>query len=80
MIGLIILFAILIVAGVYIYKTVKSSDIDELEIDVVTEVEKEEAAIQAEKDRINVSMKVFAEETREAMRIAKQASKNKNNA
>jgi hypothetical protein len=75
MLGLIILFAILIVAGVYIYKTVKYSDIDELEIDVVTEVEKEEAAIQAEKDRINASMKVFAEETRETMRIAKQASK-----
>jgi hypothetical protein len=76
MLGLIILFAILIVAGVYIYKAVKDSDIAELEIDVVTEVEKEEAVIQAEKDRIAASMKSFADETRAAMNIAKQASKN----
>ena len=76
MLGLIILFTIIIVAGVYIYKAVKDGDIDKLELDVVTEVEKEEAAIQAEKDRINASMKVFAEETRAAMNIAKQASKN----
>jgi len=75
MLGLIILFTILIVAGVYIYKAVKDGDIDELEIDVVTEVKKEEAAIQAEKERIAASMKAFADETREAMRIAKQASK-----
>ena len=37
---------------------------------------KEEAVIQAEKERIAASMKTFADETREAMRIAKQASKN----
>ena len=75
MLGLIILFTILIVAGVYIYKAVKDGDIDELEIDVLTEVEKEEAAIQAVEQKLDESMKTFAAETRAAMKKAIEESK-----
>jgi LmbE family N-acetylglucosaminyl deacetylase len=72
MLELILLFAIIIVAGVYIYKSINSSDI---ELDIINEVEKEEAAIQAEKERIATSMKTFAAETRAAMKKAIEESK-----
>jgi len=72
MLGLIILFTILIVAGVYIYKSVNSSAI---ELDIVTEVEKEEAAIQAVEQKLDESMKTFAAETRAAMKKAIEESK-----
>jgi hypothetical protein len=72
MLGLILLFAIIIVAGVYIYKSINSSDI---ELDIVTEVEKEEATIQVMEQKLDESMKTFAAETRAAMKKAIAASK-----
>lgn len=75
MLGLILLFAIIIVAGVYIYKAVEDGDVDEVELDVVTEVEKEEATIQAVEQKLDESMKTFAAETRAAMKKAIEESK-----
>jgi uncharacterized ion transporter superfamily protein YfcC len=75
MLGLILLFTVVITAGVYIYKAVKDGDIDEVELDIVTEVEKEEAAIQAVEQKLDESMKTFAVETRAAMKKAIEESK-----
>jgi len=60
MLGLITLFTVIIISGVYVYKVAKTGNIDKIELDTVTEIEKEEAIIQAVEQKLDESMKTFA--------------------